>query len=64
MINHTILLQAGAGKDPKNRVDVRTCLHPDFIDFLDLKSIFKSGTLKAFRFNYERFNDAKSDTWS
>jgi len=33
-------IQAGVRKDPKNRVDVRTCLHTDFIDFLGFKSIF------------------------
>ena len=53
--------QAGVRKDPKNCAFVRTRLLTDFIDFLDLKSVFKSGTLKAFRFNYERFNDEKSD---
>jgi hypothetical protein len=54
-------IQAGVRKDPKNCAFVRTRLLTDFIDFLDLKSVFKSGTLKAFRFNYERFNDEKSD---
>ena len=45
--------QAGVWKDPKNFANIRTRLLTDFIDFLDLKSVFKSGTLKAFRFNYE-----------
>ncbi len=40
MTNHTVLLQPAQQKDPKNRVDVRTCMHPDFIDFLGLKSVF------------------------
>jgi hypothetical protein len=42
MINHILLLQPTQQKDPKNRVDVRTRLHPDFIDFLGSKSIFFS----------------------
>jgi len=46
-------IQAGVRKDPKNFANIRTRLLTDFIDFLDLKSVFKSGTLKAFRFNYE-----------
>ena len=46
------------GEDPKNRVDVRTCLHTDFIDFLGLFCIFFYGLLFAFRFNYEWLNDA------
>ena len=35
-------IQAGDRKDPKNRVDVRTRLHTDFIDFLGFKSVLFS----------------------
>jgi hypothetical protein len=40
-------------KDPNFFVNVRTCMHTDFIDFLGFKSVFKSGILKAFLFIYE-----------
>jgi len=42
MINHTVLLQPAVRKGPKNRVDVRTRLHTDFIDFLGFKSVLFS----------------------
>ena len=45
-------------KDPNFFANVRTCPLTDFIDFLGLKFIFKSGTLKALIALYERSYDA------